>query len=77
MTICSSCENPKDKLERIESRVLPGVHFFTCNSCKVSKYEPRGFVILAVRKYGVTEVGNWIRPKRYCGEDILVEEIVV
>lgn len=73
--ICTSCSKPKAQLKQKKSRVLPGVPMFLCQDCLDNKREPRGFVILAGRKYGAEHIANWIKPQKYLGEPITLREL--
>jgi len=48
---------------------------FLCQDCLDNKREPRGFVILAGRKYGSEHIANWIKPQKYLGEPITLREL--
>lgn len=73
--VCTSCSKPKAQLKQKKSKVLPGVPMFLCQDCLDNKREPRGFVILAGRKYGSEHIANWIKPQKYLGEPITLREL--
>lgn len=73
--ICTSCEAPKAQLKQKKSRALPGVPMFLCQDCLDNKREPRGFIVLAGREFGLDHVSFWIKPQRYLGEPITLREL--
>jgi hypothetical protein len=48
-----------------------------CETCVVSKFEPRWVVILAGRQFGSEHVKEYIIKKRYIGQPILADELLV
>ena len=72
---CTSCGKPKAQLKQKKSKALPGVNMLLCQSCLDSKYEPRGFIILAGRQRGLDAITYWIKPQRHCGEPITLREL--
>ena len=72
---CSSCDSIRYQLKRKKSKLLPSFTLNLCSDCIEKKYEPRWIVIMAARRYGADKVSNYLEPKRYVGEDILLKEI--
>lgn len=73
---CTSCNKPKAQLKQKRSKVLPGVPMFLCADCLTNKREPRGFVVLAGREYGMDHIAYWIKNHRYLGDTITARELV-
>lgn len=48
-----------------------------CPHCRAGKMEPRFAIILAGRSQGVDVVSEYVKNRRYCGEDILAKELMV
>ena len=72
---CTSCQKPKAELKSRKSKALPGVSMYLCQDCLDNKREPRGFVVLAGRTYGLDHVQFWIKPQRYVGNPITLREL--
>jgi len=74
--ICTSCEKQKLEVHLRKSRLIPGHVMYLCNDCIAAKMEPRYVVILAGRSFGPDAVKEYIRKRRYFGEDILATELL-
>jgi len=55
---------------------MAGVNLFLCNDCIKGKMEPRYLIILVGRARGAETVAEYIRNRRYCGDDILASELI-
>lgn len=73
--VCTSCNKPKAQLKKKKSKVLRGVPMYLCQDCLDNNREPRGFVVLAGRRYGIDHVSYWTKPKRYLGDEITLSEL--
>lgn len=73
--VCTSCNKHKAALKQKKSKALPGVPMYLCQDCLTNKREPRGFLVLAGRQYGIDHLSYWIKPKRYLGDDITLREL--
>ena len=74
--LCYSCNKNKNQLTAKKSILLP-VTLLMCESCISSKFEPRWVVILAGRQFGSEHVKEYIIKKRYIGQPILADELLV
>lgn len=72
---CTSCKKPKAQLKAMKSKALPGVKMYLCQDCRDNRREPRGFIVLAGREFGLDHVQPWIKPQRYIGEPITLREL--
>lgn len=72
---CSSCDEPRYELKIRKSRLISSQTFYACNTCSTKRFEPRWIVIMAARRYGAEYVSDYLRPKRYVGEEIMLSEI--
>lgn len=70
-----SCQHPKQGLRRRKSKLI-GIDLYLCGACYENKYEPRYAIILAARSNGVDYVSEWIKSKRYLGDEITVRELL-
>lgn len=73
---CSSCGKQKANLSPKKSRLAGGLPLFLCNTCIDGKFEPRYLIIIHGRKNGFDSVSDYIKQRRYVGEDILAQEFV-
>lgn len=73
--VCSSCDRQKFELKARKSKLLPGQSLYLCNECIAKRLEPRWVVIMAGRRYSPEYVKDYLHPKRYIGEEILLKEI--
>jgi hypothetical protein len=74
--LCYSCNKTKNKLSLKKSALLP-INLLMCESCTVSKFEPRWLVILAGRHQGSELVRDFILKKRYVGLEITASELLI
>lgn len=75
--VCQSCSKAKAQLQRVNSRLIPGMELNMCKSCISAKFEPRFIIILAANSGGVTDlVADFINKKRYEGKEILAVELL-
>lgn len=71
---CSSCDQIRFQLRRKQSKLIPAFTLNLCNDCIAKKYEPRWIIIMAGRQYGPEFVKDYLVPKRYHGDEILLRE---
>jgi hypothetical protein len=74
--LCYSCNKTKNKLDVKKSSLLD-INLFMCETCVNSKFEPRWVIILAGRQHGAELVRDFVIKKRYVGESITAEELLV
>jgi ArsR family metal-binding transcriptional regulator len=75
--MCQSCNKSKAQLQRVSSKLIPGMELNMCRSCITAKYEPRYIIILASNMGGVSAlVTEFINKKRYEGREILAIELL-
>ena len=74
--LCYSCNKTKNKLDIKKSSLLP-INLLMCETCIISKFEPRWVIILAGRSNGVDHVKDYIQKKRYIGNDVSASELLV
>lgn len=74
--VCSSCDQPKNKLFAKKSKLVGGATLFMCQTCLDNGYEPRWAIILAGRTAGVASIRQYIIQGLYVGEKISASEIV-
>jgi hypothetical protein len=74
--LCYSCNKTKNKLQVKRSTLLP-INLLMCETCVLSKFEPRWLVILAGRQNGSEVVRDFVLKKRYIGNDISASELLV
>ena len=48
-----------------------------CQACISAKYEPRFLVILFARKNGFDSVRDYIKKRRYYGDEIKASDVIV
>lgn len=73
--VCMSCKGQKSGLRKRKSKLM-GTDLFLCAVCYEKKYEPRYAVILSARSHGINYVEDWIKNKRYVGEEITIRELL-
>ena len=71
---CSSCDQIRHQLRRRQSKLLPSFTLNLCNDCIAKKFEPRWIIIMAGRKFGPEYVKDYLDPKKYSGDEILLKE---
>jgi hypothetical protein len=74
--LCYSCSKSKNQLNVKKSALIP-INLLLCETCIVSKFEPRWIVILAGRQFGSDLVKDFIVKKRYIGKEISASELLV
>jgi hypothetical protein len=74
--LCYSCNKSKNKLNVKRSNLFP-INLLMCESCIVSKFEPRWVLILAGRQNGPDVVKEFIIKRKYLGEEISAAELLV
>jgi len=74
--LCYSCNKSKNKLNVKKSTLLP-INLFLCESCITGKLEPRWVVILSGRQNGIDTVREVIVKRRYIGEEISAQELMI
>lgn len=74
--LCYSCNKSKNKLNLKKSSVMP-INLFLCETCSSSKLEPRWVVILAGRQHGIELVRDIILKRRYLGDEITAQELMI
>jgi protein-arginine kinase activator protein McsA len=73
---CTSCGKQRAELVAKESKLWQKTKILMCQTCIKGKMEPRGFVILHGRLNGAESVAEYIKHRRYCGEEITAKELV-
>lgn len=74
--ICSTCKKNKNELHPKPSKIAPGMTLFQCDECIASKREPRYLIIIYGRRNGFDSVSDYIKHRRYVGEEILASEML-
>jgi hypothetical protein len=74
--LCYSCNKTKNKLSVRKSTIL-NINLFMCETCIDAKLEPRWAVIISGRQNGVEYVRDIVSKKRYLGDAITAEELMV
>lgn len=74
--ICSSCGKQRNELSARKSKLMANVPLFLCAECAKRKMEPRYLIILVGRAKGPEAVAEYIRNRRYHGNDILASELI-
>lgn len=73
--VCESCSQQRLKIKEIDSKVIPGMRFKTCNVCSDQGFEPRHFIIIALNQFGPTKsVKDLVNNKKYIGDVISLSE---
>lgn len=72
--ICASCSQNKAEVHPKRSAVAPAQTILKCNSCIEKKLEPRYLIIIYGRRNGFDSVSEFIKQRRYVGNDILASE---
>ena len=75
--ICSSCGENRNEVHSRPSKLMQGVDLFLCNKCLEEKKEPRAFIIIYGRRNGFDAVKDYIKKRRYCGDEIKASELTV
>lgn len=74
-SICSSCRKPKYQLKAKASRLKPDTMLYLCETCLKQRLEPRWIVMMVGRDQGFDAIKDYIKPQRYLGEPILLEDM--
>lgn len=74
--LCYSCNKNKNKLNLKRSSLLP-INLLICETCILSKLEPRWVVILAGRQMGSEYVKEFVVKRKYIGNEISASELLV
>jgi NMD protein affecting ribosome stability and mRNA decay len=74
--LCYSCNKSKNNLVMRKSVLLP-INLFICETCNVSKFEPRWVIILSARQNGLEHIKDYILKKKYIGKEIAATEVIV
>lgn len=74
--VCSSCNKQKAELHPRKSKLITGMNLYLCDGCTRAKMEPRFAIILCARSNGPESVTDYIKNRRYFGEEISAKEIV-
>ena len=74
--LCYSCNKTKNKLSMKKS-TLVSINLLMCESCILSKFEPRWLIILAGRQQGAEVVRDFVLKKKYVGEEITASELLI
>lgn len=75
---CQVCNKQRapGEIHKGESRLLKGHTLLICNKCAGEKKEPRGFIIIVARQFGLNRVRDYINNRRYEGEEITEKEVL-
>jgi hypothetical protein len=74
--LCYSCNKSKNKLNVRKSSLMP-ISLLMCETCINSKMEPRWLVVISGRQNGSDSVKEIILKRRYIGNDITAEELLL
>jgi hypothetical protein len=74
--LCYSCNKTKNKLSLKKSVLVP-INLLMCESCILSKFEPRWLIILAGRQLGAESVRDFVLKKKYIGVEITASELLI
>jgi len=74
--LCYSCNKTKNKLSLKKSVLVP-INLLMCETCTISKFEPRWLIILAGRQLGSESVKDFVLKKRYVGTEITASELLI
>jgi|APGre2960657404_1045060.scaffolds.fasta_scaffold31120_2 hypothetical protein len=76
--VCQCCgKRPTTELISYKSKLMLGFPLIMCQPCINSKYEPRFLVILFARKNGFDSVRDYIKKRRYYGDEIKASDVIV
>jgi len=75
--LCYSCKKQKNQLHPSESKLLKGQQLLMCQTCIDSKFEPRWVIVMAGRQFGAEFVKDYVIKRRYVGNIILADELLV
>lgn len=74
--VCNSCGKQKSELHPKKSALQKSMTLVMCNECIKGKKEPRYLIILHARANGAESVADYIRNRRYHGDEITGKELV-
>jgi hypothetical protein len=74
--LCYSCNKTKNKLTMKKS-TLVSINLLMCESCILSKFEPRWLIILTGRQQGAEVVKEFVLKRRYVGQEISASELLI
>lgn len=74
--LCYSCNKTKNQLSVKKSSILD-INLFLCETCIAAKLEPRWAVVISGRQNGIDHVREIVSKKRYLGDAITAEELMV
>ena len=74
--LCYSCNKSKNQLSAKRSTLLP-VTLLMCETCILSKFEPRWVIILSGRQNGSESVREFVLKRRYVGIEISASELLL
>jgi len=74
--LCYSCNKTKNKLTMKKS-TLVSINLLMCESCILSKFEPRWLIILAGRQQGAEVVREFVLKRKYVGQEITASELLI
>lgn len=74
---CTVCRAQKFELRPRKSRLMRELQMFLCNECFANKREPRFAIILVGQQAGLSAVDEYLRNRRYVGEEILARDLLV
>lgn len=76
--VCQCCgKHPISELIAYKSKLIPTFQLLMCKPCVDAKYEPRFLVILYARKNGFESVREYIKKRKYYGEEIKASDVIV
>lgn len=74
---CQSCNKLRDSLHVKQSYLDSGTTFLMCQTCIDARFEPRYFIIVYGRSFGIDSVKQFITPKkRYYGDPIMASDLI-
>lgn len=73
---CTVCRKIKNELKPRKSKLITGMQMFLCNDCFAAKREPRYAVVLVGRRDGPGAVEEYLRLKKYVGDEILASDLI-
>jgi hypothetical protein len=78
MTIlCDGCLLQKAELFSHKSSVLKGLNILVCKTCIKNDFQPRWSIILSIQSEGLQPyLLNYVRHKKYVGEEIKARELL-
>ena len=73
--ICQGCNKVKDKLRIVPSKLMR-TKWNMCETCIERGLEPRWAIILTGRSKGIDTIVEFIRKRKYVGDEITMIDIV-